>query len=287
MSKNKETKDLAEAPKPADQALAAFNWEEHTDTGLEEFDSSELTVAHISILQDKSKPVKELEKAEPGMIYNNVSQQVWPNSMIFLPVKKTKLQIEWKKRSAGGGFVATHDFHDPRIQKARQKYIAKCKANGDKPKPGLPHGDNEIFETHYLYGLILDDAGKEPVGFGIISVKSSQITPVRKAMNAIVQLPKNPANNNPYPLWCYRLKLSTYLQQFTEGESWNYSIEPFGGESYLDSRMDPAKNQDHLKLFMEGKNFLELINSGAAKFDEAAVENEDTTSSGGGDDVPF
>src|SRR3990167_122041 len=63
-------------------------------TGMEDFDTEDLIVPRLNLLQDLSKTVKA-KTAEAGNFQNNLTEEVYPNplDLIFISAKKTAVYL--------------------------------------------------------------------------------------------------------------------------------------------------------------------------------------------------
>src|SRR5690606_39209842 len=93
-----------------------------------------------------------VQGAKKGMIINSVTEELYPGDpgVLFLPVHREHRFVEWVPRDQGGGFVASHEPTDPMIIEARK--------GGGFGKLESPEG-NDIVETFYVFGLVVDEDG--------------------------------------------------------------------------------------------------------------------------------
>lgn len=119
-------------------------------------DREDNLIPYLVILQDGSPQVKKrdpayIDGAEPGMIMRTDIKKIFSgkDGVIFQPCHFSKKWVEWVPRDTGGGggagFVAVHERMPPNAEQKK-----------DKPnKWFLPNG-NDIVETRYHFGNILD-----------------------------------------------------------------------------------------------------------------------------------
>lgn len=79
------------------------------DRGREEVTAEDLVIPRLELVQSLSPCRKRndpeyIEGAEEGMMYNNLTRQLFPDGLIVVPVFFKKEWILWKDRKAGGGF---------------------------------------------------------------------------------------------------------------------------------------------------------------------------------------
>lgn len=263
------------AVKKGGTAVAAYDYGEYGGEGFEGTSSSDLSIPFLAVLQSNSPVVEEeeVEGAKAGMLYNTVTREIisGEDGVVFLPVHKDVAYVEWIPRDSGGGFVGLFDPQSAEVKKA----IADNGGNRIG-KLKLENG-NELIETHYVYGLLLDPSGQETTGFAVLSFTSTKIKPCRDWFTAMYTLKGKP------PLFANRAVLKTVKQKNEKGTFYNFRIDPLKA-TWKDSLINP-KEEAH--LLQEAREFREMVTSGMAK---AAFETENAaggTEEAGKDGVPF
>ncbi len=253
-------------------AVAGFDYGEDSGAGFEGTKGSDLSVPFLGILQSNSPQVedKDPEGAESGMLYNTVTRELvnGDKGVVFLPCHKEQAYVEWVPRAKGGGFVGLHDPAGEVVSKAIQE-------NDGEAFGKLAVGDNELMETFYVYGLILDEDLKETMGFAVISFTSTKIKPYRDWMTAMYTLKGRP------PMFANRAVIRTIKQKNEHGTFYNFRIDP-AGDTWAKSLINPVEDG---ALLQEARAFREMVTSGMAR---AAFETQNDTgdgSSGGGSDA--
>lgn len=272
-----QSKAVATTPKGG--AVAAYDYGADAGAGFEGTTGADLSIPFISILQSNSPQVEEdSDRYKPGMLFNTVTGDVIDADVskqgagqAFLPVHKETAYVEWVPRDSGGGFVGLHDPNGEVVKKA----IA---ANGGSRigKLTLDNG-NELIETHYIYGLLLDADGVTTTGFAVVSFTSTKIKPYRDFTTAMYTLKGRP------PMFANRAVIRTVKQKNEKGSFFNFKIEPLKG-SWSESLISPADEAD---LLTEAKGFRDMVTSGMAR---AAFETQNSTGDGGNgssEDPPF
>lgn len=272
-----QSKAVATTPKGG--AVAAYDYGADAGAGFEGTSGADLSIPFISILQSNSPQVEEdSDRYKPGMLVNTVTGDIIDADVAkhgagqpFLPVHKETAYVEWVPRDSGGGFVGLHDPNGEVVKKA----IA---ANGGSRigKLTLDNG-NELIETHYIYGLLLDEAGETTTGFAVVSFTSTKIKPYRDFTTAMYTLKGRP------PMFANRAVLKTVKQKNEKGSFFNFKIEPLKG-SWSESLINPATEA---ALLEEAKGFRDMVTSGMAR---AAFETQNSTGDGGNgssEDPPF
>lgn len=272
-----QSKAVANTPKGG--AIAAYDYGEEAGAGFEGTSGADLSIPFISILQSNSPQVEEdSERYKPGQLVNTVTGDVIEADSAkqaagqpFLPVHKETAYVEWVPRDKGGGFVGLHDPNGEVVKKA-------IEANGGSRigKLMLDNG-NELIETHYIYGLLMDESGETTTGFAVVSFTSTKIKPYRDFLTSMYTLKGRP------PMFANRAVLRTVKQKNEKGSFFNFKIEPLKG-SWVESLINP---QNEAALLEEAKSFREMVTSGMAR---AAFETQNSTGDGGNgssEDPPF
>lgn len=246
------------------KAVAVLDYGDESGSGFETMTNDDMSVPFLAILQSNSPQVEEKdpEGAEPGKLFNTVTRELTAGDqgVVFLPVHFERAYVEWVPRNKGGGFVGLHDPESDVVKKAIE--------DNDGKKFGKLHvGDNELIETKYMYGLVLDDAGKEVQGFAVISFTSTKIKPFNDWVTGMRLVKGKP------PMFANRARLKTVKQKNEHGTFHNFRIEPLHN-TWADSLIHP---KDEADLLTEAREFRKLVTSGMAR---AAFETERAAGAG-------
>jgi hypothetical protein len=114
--------------------------------GLENVTNDDITIPRLAIIQSgspqrKKKDEKYIEGADEGMIFNTVTNTLYPESLEIIPCGFRKTYVEWVPREKGGGLVAVHDM----------------KPDGTKTDPKTKKsmlGENQIVDTAEHFVLV-------------------------------------------------------------------------------------------------------------------------------------
>lgn len=249
---------------------------EEAGAGFEKTKSSELAIPFLGVLQSNSPQVEDNspEGSKAGMLYNTVTRELIDpkdGGVVFLPCHYDTAYVEWVPRDSGGGFVGLHDAESDVVRQA----IAD---NDGKAYGKLKVGDNDLVETYYVYGLIMDDAGKESASFAVLSFSSTKIKPYRDWLTAMFTIKGKP------PIFANRARLKTVKQKNDKGTFFNFQIDPLN-QTWVKSLIDPKTEAG---LLAEAKEFRTMVTSGMAR---AAFETERSTgddpAAPAGDAAPF
>lgn len=257
--------------------LAAHNYGEDAGAGFEGTTSADLSIPFLGILQANSPQVEDKDPtgSESGMLYNTVTRELFKSTdgVVFIPCHKEISYVEWVPRNKGGGFVTRHDPNGDIVKNAI--------AENDGIRIGkLSVGENELVETHYVYGLTAEKDGVTVNGFAVISFTSTKIKPFRDWTTAMYTLRGKP------PIFANRAVIRTIKQKNEHGTFYNFRIDPFL-DTWAKSLIDPSANAD---LLDEAKSFRKMVISGMAQaaFDTERSTGDNTPADGGdGDDAPF
>jgi len=170
--------------------LNFINAANDTLEGFEDINAQTMAIPFVKLLQplspqvDKKKP-EYVEGAEPGMFFNNVTKEIYGESINIIILKFEHLFIEWVPDR--GGFV---DVHSP---ENAAKITVSTEFNSWKTEDG-----NDLQET-YCYFLLIEEHEKE--GVAIMSLSSSAIK-VAKQINRLItsHVMENGIKAKPYYL---------------------------------------------------------------------------------------
>ena len=222
-------------------------FEEDAAKGLGKIGQEDLALPFLKILGQLSPEVnkrdgKYVEGAEPGMIYNSVSGDLYDGvkGIEVIPCFYKLEYIEWKDRGDGPGApVAIYD--------SSSDIMSKTKADANY-KDRLPNG-NYIEKTASHFVIITGDSPAT----ALISMKSTQLKISRK-WNSMMSGIKLKGKNGLYTpaSFSHIYKLKT-TQMSNDKGTW------FGWEV---SKVGPITDAS---LYQQAKSFSESISKGAVK----------------------
>ena len=227
--------------------LPSNMFEEDAAKGLGKIGQEDLALPFLKILGQLSPEVnkrdgKYVEGAEPGMIFNSVSGELYDGvkGIDVIPAFYKLEYIEWKDRGEGPGApVAIYD--------SSSDVMSKTKPDANY-KDRLPNG-NYIEKTASHFVIITGDSPST----ALISMKSTQLKISRKwnsMMSGIKLKGKNGLFTPASFSHIYRLKTT---QMSNDKGTW------FGWEV---SKVGPITDQS---LYQQAKSFSESISKGAVK----------------------
>ena len=227
--------------------LPANVFEEDAAKGLGNIGQQDLALPFLKILGQLSPEVNKLdgkyvEGAEPGMIYNSVSGDLYDGAkgIDVIPAFYKLEYVEWKDRGEGsGGPVAVHD--------SSSDIMSQTKADANY-KDRLPNG-NYVEKTASHFVIITGDSPTT----ALISMKSTQLKISRKwnsMMSGIKLKGKNGLFTPASFSHIYRLKTT---QMSNDKGTW------FGWDV---SKVGPITDTS---LYQQAKTFSDNISKGSVK----------------------
>ena len=193
-------------------------WMENTGTrGQEGVGIDDLTIPRLSLVQDlspqrKKKDPQYIEGAEEGMLFNNVSNFLYGEAVVFIPCFYRKEWVMWKSQSEGGGFLGAYTSEREAMEKFRAEGY-----EGQLDKKGNPM--YEVNDTGQQFGLIVrEDESVEDI---VISLAKSK-RKVDRQFNTLVKMAGGDRFSRMY-------KISAVSDQNAAGQDYfNFGVEAMG-----------------------------------------------------------
>ena len=240
--------------------LPANVFEEDAAKGLGNIGQQDLALPFLKILGQLSPEVnkrdgKYVEGAEPGMIFNSVSGELYDGAkgINVIPAFYKLEYVEWKDRGEGaGGPVAIHD--------SSSDIMSQTKADANY-KDRLPNG-NYVEKTASHFVIITGDSPST----ALISMKSTQLKISRKwnsMMSGIKLKGKNGLFTPASFSHIYRLKTT---QMSNDKGTW------FGWDV---SKVGPITDTS---LYQQAKTFSDNISKGSVKAKHGEEKPKDQAS---------
>lgn len=209
-----------------------------------------LVVLQGNSAQCKKSDGKYIPEAKEGMIYNNVTNELYDGDegIIVTPAYFEKVYIEWKPNR--GGFVAMHDVTTPLKAQIEMKDV-KQDDGTVKQVPTLPNG-NLFIETNQHYVLVINvDGSFEPA---VIPMVSSGLQCSRKWNALIKKVMLTDSSGNMFNPASFSKMYKLVTKGRTKDKySWmTWAVEPMG---FVPER----------RLYEAAKAFEAAIHSGAVK----------------------
>lgn len=182
--------------------------------GSENVGSSDIIIPRIEIVQSQSKCLKRTDPgyiaaAKPGMLYNNVTREVYGSQAIVCPVFFKKEWLLWVDRKAPGasgtgGFRGAYDSEKEAIMAKRDL--------GDDGKNLL------VTETHQHFVIVVNSAGK--MEDAVMSASRTKLK-VSRNWNSLIRMAGGDRFARLY-------KLATAEESNDKGDFYNYAVSAFG-----------------------------------------------------------
>ena len=239
-------------------ALATNLFEADANAGSQNMSQEDLALPFLKVLGQLSPEVnkrdgKYVEGAEPGMILNTVTNEVFDGTkgIDVLPVFYERKYVEWQDRGEGKGApVAIHDASsDIMSQTTRDKSF----------KDRLPNG-NYLENTANHYVVVLGDSPQT----ALISMKATQLKISRK-WNSIMMGIKLQGKNGLFtpPTYSHIYNLKT-VQMSNDKGTW------FGWEV---SKVGPVSDQG---VYQIAKSFADKVGKGDVEVKHGSEETNST-----------
>jgi len=204
-------------------ALAVNMFEADADKGSQNMTQEDLALPFLKVLGQLSPEVnkrdgKYVEGAEPGMILNTVTNEVFDGTkgIDVLPVFYERKYVEWQDRGEGKGApVAIHDASsDIMSQTTRDKSF----------KDRLPNG-NYLENTANHYVVVLGDSPQT----ALISMKATQLKISRKWNSIMMGIKLNGKNGlfTP-PTYSHIYNLKTVQMSNDKGTWFGWEVSKVG-----------------------------------------------------------
>jgi len=228
------------------------------DQGFENVTQEDTSLPYVRILGQLSAEVNEgdgkyIEGAKPGMIYNNITNEIFDGKEgIKVVVSYYKRNFPEKSDKGDGNAitVATHEPNSPIIQTGKRV--------GSKIM--LPNG-NYLEETAYYYVLMETNAGGMTPA--LITMKSSQLTVSKKwiAMMKLMQVDIGEGKVGRPPMHGVVYNLSSALQKNDKGSWYGWSVT-----------QDRIMGQEDVALYKQAKGLKDTVSKGNVQTKAVAEE---------------
>lgn len=212
------------------------------DRGNEGVSSADVTVPRLDLCQSLSECRKKnspeyIPGIEEGQLYNNITREIYGDSVLIVPVAFKKEFLLWRDQKLGGGFGGSFD--------SMEAAIAGLAAQ-EKPD------EYEIVDTPQHFVLLVNaETGKATEA--VISMAKSKAKVSRK-FNSLIRM-----NEGPRFSRIYRCK-GVSDQNNAGQDYYNIAIENVG---YVTA-----------DLFKRAEGLYELIQAGAVQADRSAPTGE-------------
>jgi len=251
--------DLFNVAQKKSAQLPANIFEEDAAKGLGKLGQEDLALPFLKILGQLSPEVnkrdgKYVEGAEPGMIFNSVSGELYDGmkGITVVPCFYKLEYIEWKDRGEGsGGPVQIHD--------SSSDIMSQTKADANY-KDRLPNG-NYVEKTASHFVLITNPTAAT----ALISMKSTQLKISRKWNSMMAGIKMKGKNGMFTPAsFSHEYKLKTVQMSNDKGTWFGWEVQKIG----------PVANAE---LYQQAKAFAESISKGDVKAKHGETDKKDSS----------
>lgn len=260
--------DLAKA----ENALAAMDFGDHAGKGMENVTQADIAIPFLGIVQKLSPQLdaqheKHIKGCVEGDLFNSVTNELLGGKVHFVACCKDSQYVEWVPRDKGGGLVAMHSPASEFVRDVKSRATDQFKLKTDD--------GNDLVETHYVYGMLIEGPeGKTVQTPIVIGFSSSKI----KVYRSQLMTPIRTVKGDP-PMYAFRWAITTVPAKNKAGQPYhNFKIEP-ACNSVAESANLPGT--DFENLLKEGMALVEAVHGGTAKADVAGqnearpADNED------------
>lgn len=256
---NKETRTANSVDVKKDNLPSLSMFEEDAYKGMDQIGGDDLALPFIRILGDLSPQVKKskaeyIEGAEPGMLFNTVSKQLYDGKkgIQVIPCYYKREYVEWTDRGEGSGApVAVHPANTDLMNQTQRDGMGKDR---------LPNG-NYLENTASYYVVVLNSDGSAETA--LITMKSTGLKTSRQ-WNSMMSSIKLEGKNGKFtpPMFSHIYHLSTVEMSNKKG-TWNtWSI----------SKVGPVQDRG---TYEQAKSFAESVSKGDVQAKHSSEEVED------------
>lgn len=220
---------MAKAVAKTGNSLPASMMQNMEDDAVEhgqKFDSDQLIIPRISILQDLSPQVKQshskfVEGARPGLFFNNVVNKM-DQSILFTPAKFNVRYIAWRPRKDGGGLVDQNMSKEEVEENFDQTGIGSW-VGQMAPRPGEDPVKVEVIQSPEWVGIATGETwGPMPVAISFPMTKSK----AARDINTTINLTEEEGKNGPYtpPAFYHQFTLQSALESRGDDTWFGYVV---------------------------------------------------------------
>lgn len=276
----------ADAPPPASTALekqgtkavVAFDFGEDAGAGFENQTADDTSVPFLNIIQSNSPIVNENEAARPGMLINTVTKEMYSGKtgVWFVPCYTRHVYTEFAPRNSGGGFKGMHELDSPIVLAALERNKREKGDFGDYYTEDNK-GGNELIETFYVYGCIVDETSV--LTMVVVAFTSTKIKIYKNWMTRCrtFQVPTPDGRKQSVPMFANLTVITTEFEKRPSGDSYNFRVASAVNNDLAASLMAPDDPR-----YLQAKAFKAMVEAGTAKIDYNKQDGGASGTGGGG-----
>jgi len=254
-----ETKTANSVDTKKENLPMASMFEGDADKGMEQMGADDLALPFIRILGDLSPQVKKskaeyVEGAEPGMLFNTVSKELYDGSkgIQVVPCYYKREYIEWSDRGEGPGApIAVHPANTDLMNQTNRDAMGKDR---------LPNG-NYLENTASYYVMVLSEDGSAETA--LITMKSTGLKTSRQ-WNSMISGIKLQGTNGKFtpPMFSHIYHLTTVEMSNKKGTWSTWSVAKVG----------PVQD---MGAYEQAKVFADSVSKGDVQAKHGGEESED------------
>ena len=256
---NKATRTANSVDTKKENLPMASMFEGDAHKGMEQMGADDLALPFIRILGDLSPQVKKskaeyVEGAEPGMLFNTVSKELYDGSkgIQVVPCYYKREYIEWSDRGEGPGApIAVHPANTDLMNQTNRDAMGKDR---------LPNG-NYLENTASYYVMVLSEDGSAETA--LITMKSTGLKTSRQ-WNSMISGIKLQGTNGKFtpPMFSHIYHLTTVEMSNKKGTLSTWSVAKVG----------PVQD---MGAYEQAKVFADSVSKGDVQAKHGGEESED------------
>tara|TARA_R100000995_G_scaffold75448_1_gene44807 strand:- start:506 stop:1291 length:786 start_codon:yes stop_codon:yes gene_type:complete len=256
---NKATRTANSVDTKKENLPMASMFEGDAHKGMEQMGADDLALPFIRILGDLSPQVKKskaeyVEGAEPGMLFNTVSKELYDGSkgIQVVPCYYKREYIEWSDRGEGPGApIAVHPANTDLMNQTNRDAMGKDR---------LPNG-NYLENTASYYVMVLSEDGSAETA--LITMKSTGLKTSRQ-WNSMISGIKLQGTNGKFtpPMFSHIYHLTTVEMSNKKGTWSTWSVAKVG----------PVQD---MGAYEQAKVFADSVSKGDVQAKHGGEESED------------
>lgn len=275
-AKKKAAKKAALSKGQAGTIAPVHDYGEMAGAGFDNMTAEDYAIPFLAILQSGSPQLKKqrteyLPDAEEGMLFDTVAQTLYSgeSGVVLVPCDRAHVYTEWRPRDAGGGYVGQHAVDSDVVQEARER--------SDRFGRYSTAEGNDLVETYYLYGLLLDAPGAfDTAQMVMLAITSTKIKRYRQLLTRL----RNAAPKAP--LFAHQVRVRTAGESNNHGDFHNFHFSA-AGEDTAGAMVDPT-TEDGAAFLQHCLDFQKQVREGVLR---AATESLGGSESASEGDIPF
>lgn len=255
-------------------ALGAVDFGNMAGAGFENIQTIDnKKIPFIVALQGQSRPVlADDSDVRPGQLYNTASGEAWDGKkgVIVIPAYIERGVAEFKPNQ--GGHVGRHAINSEIVKRAEAERVrlgfkfGKLFTDFTLDQDGKPVG-NQLVDTRYVYCVVLDETGENPVGTAMVAFKSSDTPEFKRYFGTVLA----EFQMGTTALCAHPTRITAELNKYDQGSAYNLICSPAFAKAIKDNMIrDKADPR-----YMAGAKLYAAVKAGHVQGDfDAAADAE-------------